>query len=567
MRRRLTPQQALVVDAAEHGVLVRACPGAGKTTTAARRLGALSEGIHPGRHVVGLSFTRAGANELARAVSEAVPGLLSSGRVLVSTVDSFLDRFIVRPFAHQVFKTSHPLRVVTEPSVVHRATAAFHIGAAKDRKGAWDIDARYRGDWTVEFSVRGRQRPPAPARKAVANWFRAGNYSHRHRAFLASTCLRKLPFLRSALQARLAHLLIDEFQDTSAQQQHVLEFLHTECQVPTTVLGDPNQSIYAFRGANPAGFHRPASEWGCVALRLDTSFRCSEAIANLLSALAPADRVVGRPDSQEAPMPVGVVHPTDDLAHALSRFKEVLVQHQIPQCDAVVLVRGHGQLAGLVRSQAESLTGLAKILGQAASKRDTERDLFGATKEIFRALQHVGVDSSLMAPAALGHPDLADSATALRHAVCLFVAGGAQGLPPASLNVDEWVPLAKLGFEHLCASLGLDKSSLNLGRRITRRGKLDLKRPVASGALDGWDVRTIHSSKGLTFRAVLVLGSGKFMTMALGQAGTGALDGEESRLLYVGLSRAHTLLCWGIPRSTHRRHGGLLAGLPLDIAP
>lgn len=561
----LTAQQRAVVDAEEDGILVRACPGAGKTLTSAHRVAALCRSTGPGCQVVGLSFTNAGATELATAVSRNHASLLGSGRLLVATIDAFFDRFIVRPFAHQAFGLHAPLQVVSEPSVVHRARRAFKAGPTNSPVWAWDIEASYDRGGNVALAHRGRPVTDRTVKMALVKWFQAGFYSHRHRAFLAAVCLHKFPLLGNALASRLSHILVDEFQDTSSTQQFVLNRLHCEFGVPVTLVGDPNQSIYGFRGACPDGFDNPRLDWGCTEYRLGQSFRCSDPIANLLTGLAPNSRVIGRPSSSAGTRPLGFVHANDDFQSAIERFKEALEQEGIPMADAAVLVRGHQQLSGIVYSQAGKLTGLAQMLAKAAEHRDTEGSRFDAVRALKRALQHVGVEPALMVPRALGTPEHADNAKHLRTAMNRFLLDSDGGLPLAGLAAEDWLAKTRVNFAALCASLGLDVNGLNLGRRITRRGVRELDAPIAEGSIGVWRTHTIHYSKGLTFRAVLVLGSPQFMTKALGQARDGTLSDEEARLLYVALSRAHTFLAWGLPASTYRRHRDLVAALPIDV--
>jgi len=89
-------------------------------------------------------------------------------------------------------------------------------------------------------------------------------------------------YLQTWLDARYRHLLLDEFQDTSPLQWQVLQSwlasYESDAQRPRVFLvGDPKQSIYRFRGADPRVFEvaraRLAADFGAAALRTNVTRR------------------------------------------------------------------------------------------------------------------------------------------------------------------------------------------------------------------------------------------------------------------------------------------------------
>ncbi|KAJ9460973.1 ATP-dependent DNA helicase Rep [Diplonema papillatum] len=96
--------------------------------------------------------------------------------------------------------------------------------------------------------------------------------------------------VREKHAARFKHVLIDEFQDTSELQWRLLKLLirpaastpscHTQLGTGLTVVGDVNQSIYAFRGANPAVFEAVYDFFpGVVVRSLHKNYRCPPGVA------------------------------------------------------------------------------------------------------------------------------------------------------------------------------------------------------------------------------------------------------------------------------------------------
>src|SRR5690606_19224383 len=93
--------------------------------------------------------------------------------------------------------------------------------------------------------------------------------------------LRKNKDILKAEQGRITQMMIDEFQDTNFAQMRLVDLL-VEPHQNLTVVGDDDQSIYGWRGAqvqNILGF--PKKYKGCVTVRLEENYRSSKAIINL----------------------------------------------------------------------------------------------------------------------------------------------------------------------------------------------------------------------------------------------------------------------------------------------
>lgn len=110
------------------------------------------------------------------------------------------------------------------------------------------------------------------------------------------SCLQKNPDLKQKIRSCYKAVIIDEFQDTDPSQWGIFEslFLHPEDMLPIVYLvGDPKQSIYAFRRADVYLYLKAASLLGSQSIAyLDTNFRSHpflvEALNQLFSFQLPA---------------------------------------------------------------------------------------------------------------------------------------------------------------------------------------------------------------------------------------------------------------------------------------
>ena len=137
------------------------------------------------------------------------------------------------------------------------------------------------------------------------------------------------------LDAGLAHILIDEAQDTNPQQWDLLEPLFTVLEQEATthprtrfIVGDEKQSIYSFQGAKPerflaekARFEEAANEWADQrrCLEFDLSFRSSQTILNAVDAVWACATLGGPPpiaqaDEADPPFERKYAFPTQHIA-------------------------------------------------------------------------------------------------------------------------------------------------------------------------------------------------------------------------------------------------------------
>jgi ATP-dependent helicase/nuclease subunit A len=167
------------------------------------------------------------------------------------------------------------------------------LSSARGRSANWDVPvADVRGDCQAAEALRSailqtvRQSVTADLLYRIAQWAVSGAARRRSEGrltfqdLLVETCrlLRADPAVRRAVRDRYRFLLIDEFQDTDPLQVELAQLLgaRSELDVDTParlfVVGDPEQSIYRFRGADVALFTRTVNGLS-ARLELASNFR------------------------------------------------------------------------------------------------------------------------------------------------------------------------------------------------------------------------------------------------------------------------------------------------------
>ncbi|MDH2445313.1 ATP-dependent DNA helicase [Amnibacterium sp. CER49] len=398
---RPTPQQQAVIEAPLGPALVVAGAGSGKTETMAMRvLWLLANGLVEAPQILGLTFTRRAASELAERIRRHVGRLHAAGLThgydpfdppTVSTYNAFANS-IYRDHAALIGRESGGVvlgeasawqlarRVVleaTEPSIgdldlgVDRLTElvldlANGVGEhAADPQAVRAYAETYGAALAAlpvtkarhETELAAALRPAAtlPVLLELVSAFRErkraqGAVQYADQVSLALEIAGRSDELVADFRARYRVVLLDEYQDTSVVQTRLLARLFEGGAV--MAVGDPNQSIYGWRGASAANLEGFAADFGggrAVAdYALSTSWRNGTAIldaANLIAApLAAASRVevprlTASPTATDRPIETVFAETLDDEADAVARWFADALRADGPAPSAALLMR------------------------------------------------------------------------------------------------------------------------------------------------------------------------------------------------------------------------------------
>ncbi len=529
---RLDAMQRVAASAPGGPLLIVAGPGTGKTRTLTHRIAYLCAelDVYP-EECLAITFTRRAAEELRQRLS----GLLGpvSTDVTVSTFHS-LGLAILRE--HPAAAGLSPTFRIAEEA--ERVAALVEAGAGTETQAR-----RLLGKAIADETVRERYAKALRARDLV---------DLDELVTLPVTLLREDRELVEEYQARWRWVFVDEYQDVDAAQYELLRLL-----VPADgnlcAIGDPDQAIYSFRGADVAFFLRFARDFhDARVVRLTRNYRSSAPIvAAAVQAIAPSTLVPGRrldparldpeavpiglyPAASAADEADFVVRTIDELVGGLShrsldsgRIDAHAAPGSLSFADVAVLYRTDAQAAVLVDALARA--------GVPVQKRshDRLRDRAGVAA-IARELRYAtGLAGSLAARVRLTGQVLAERPTL------------GDEVPPEDIHaaVELLTPLAiRCGddLERFLAEIGTG-------------AEVDALDPRAEAVT----LLTLHAAKGLEFPVVFLVGveDGLLPLRFPGSpAGAGrgptAPDGagehdetaEERRLFFVGLTRAQDRL-------------------------
>jgi DNA helicase-2/ATP-dependent DNA helicase PcrA len=304
----LNPQQRLAVEHAGSPLLIVAGAGSGKTRVLAHRIAYLlaHRGVAPGQ-VLAITFTNKAAAEMRQRVSALVGG--RSAVMWVSTFHSMCVRILRREASHlagltsnfSIYDADDTRRLISmvardldlDPKRYAARTLAVKISNLKNELLDPDAAASAAGNdldrRVAEVYASYRQR------LAVSNALDFDDLIMR-----TVEMLQTLPDVAEHYRRRFRHILVDEYQDTNhAQYELVYQLVGPETGDPAElcVVGDADQSIYAFRGATIRNIEEFERDFpNARTILLEQNYRSTQTI--LSAANAVISRNTGRRDKR-----------------------------------------------------------------------------------------------------------------------------------------------------------------------------------------------------------------------------------------------------------------------------
>lgn len=381
-------------------LVVLAGPGTGKTRVITHRIAWLvkERGVAP-EQIVAATFTVKAAHELRERLGKLMSPVQAE-RVRASTLHG-LGANIVRRFGAELGLPSK--MVMIDPAqrrrIVKRAIESLGLFEAERIEGISAIAERMekmvsrladsgvlpsralafvseqRANGAKAFAGRHNERPAEVAMRELEQFeqfargyeavckecWKRGLLSFHDLLLLPLKLLRENAGVRALVQSEVKALVIDEFQDCNAGQ---IEFAKLICPPGAAggsicVVGDDDQAIYAFRGADQFAFERFADIWAQHdVIALDTNYRSGTAIIGTGNAIITKAHHRFRPDkTMRARSDAGVgaaelISLDEEKADApvmaamivMDRKQRLAAGEDVSWNDYAVIARTHGHL-------------------------------------------------------------------------------------------------------------------------------------------------------------------------------------------------------------------------------
>ena len=521
----LNPQQTRAVTATTSPLCILAGAGSGKTRVLTRRIAwrAATGDLDP-RHVLALTFTRKSAGELTQRLRSL--GLRDS--VAAGTFHSV---------AYAQLRGRWADRGITPPTLLDRKVGFVLRLLTGAEKNIPAIDIVSEIEWAkarmiepekyAAASVAAGRRPPMDPNEIARIFGRYEDARRDQRLIdfddILRVCRRDLlsdSEFAASQQWRFQHLFVDEFQDVNPLQHALLNAWRGD-RLDLCVVGDPNQAIYAWNGADPELLRRfPRDFPTAEVVRLTENYRSTPQILAVANAvLAGSGRSVDLAGSltatrNDGPVPVVQSYETDS-AEAKGIARSVRDHHGpgARWSGQAVLVRTNAQIPAIEEAFTTAqipfrVRGAAPLLEQPEIKAALA-EMRRSTGPFEDALADLAV--SVDSTEATG--DRAEERRA---------------------NVDA---LVQLGRDYVSVETGPSMPGFYAWLAATTRAD----QPDRWG--DAVEITTFHAAKGLEW-PIVHLGGIEQGLVPIGHAKTGEALSEELRLFYVAITRAEReLVC------------------------
>ena len=605
----LNPGQRAAVLCIDAPLVIVAGPGTGKTRTLTVRIAylILEKAVAP-ENILAITFTNKAAGEMRERLSGLLGGEIA-GRVTIKTFHAF-GAMLLRQHAQRMGLSPEFVilaeedrlallrRVCPELKLAEADAALAQISAARAVTGD---GPRLKSGSDMPNPLKrideGADQPASAglaSQAAVSTADPVGIYERYATALRASDAvdfddlivlpirlLEEHPDVLTATQARYRWISVDEYQDVNAAQYRLLRLLtatgsdnlprrhgeHGDDSINLCVIGDPDQAIYGFRGADRRYFLKFEQDYpGAVTLNLSRNYRSSQRILDAASQVIArnpdrkaveilaefADEV--KLDIYRAPTDKAeaeyVVHQIEQMVGGTSYFSldSARVTGETP-----VAARSFADFAVLYR-----LSALSRPLVEAFDRSGIPYQMIGqapftsykAVREVLahlwrlynpRSQAHVGRVGDLSDTQAVLLPELtqarqagASVARLIAQIVAQIATRRRKPYDDADAQRFHQLTLRAMPFEDRLA---------DFLEAIALQSETDAYDPRA----DRVTLMSLHASKGLEFPVVFIVGCEEGLLPYERKGETVDVE-EERRLFYVGLTRAGRKLVLTHPR-------------------
>ncbi len=601
----LNQKQKEAVETTEGPVLILAGPGSGKTRVLTHRIAyLLSQGVPPDT-ILAVTFT----NKAAEEMRERVRGLAARGGWPVDGL--FLGTFHSQ--AVRILRVEAPRMGFRKNFTIFDEDDAMAL--LKEVLKEEGVDPkRFPPGLVMNIISRSKNELMTPARyaeesgladpfsKTICAVWRA--YQKRLQSanamdfddliLHAVLLLKEHPDVAARYQERFHYIHVDEHQDVNTAQ-HALMSLLAARHRNICIVGDPDQSIYGWRGADFRNILSFEKEWpDAKIIVLDQNYRSTPVVLEAASAVIchnseRKEKTLSAQRHGEHPITLSVAENEYDEARAVFETMECLAREGIGKSDIAILYRTNAQSRALEEVFLEEQIPYVIIGGIRFYQRREVKDIIAYVRYLLNHDDHVSLKRIINVPARGIGP----------RSFLLYLQKDKKIMASASLREFETVisglrermerekPTAFLktlvrtiGYrEYLEGNMdNADERWENIEELVSLARRFDEQEPMeglsqlledvallseADGApvpREAIRMMTLHAAKGLEFPAVFIVGLEEGI-LPHSRAFTSRTElEEERRLFYVGLTRAQDRVF--LSCALRRAHFGALTANP-----
>ena len=555
MLKKLTTAQDNIIKLTGKNVL-KACPGSGKTYVISHKVVAeLRRWKYKNSGMAVLSFTNVAKDELINNIKKITGQTGLPYPHFIGTLDSFISQYIIMPFGNCIFKSDVSPTIV-EGDYYETIMSGFWIrecyGNYCELKDFYITPSGKVCDEKEKLTkctLQGKK----PCERAKETLLKSSILSCKEATLFAIEILKNNPNVLKLIASRFPYFIVDEAQDTSKEQMELLNLIFDSGVTNAILIGDPDQAIYEWRDADPSVFLNMYNDEKWNSVELNENFRCSQHICNATKAFSSLSKIsdaVG--DSKEFHLkPIIVRYKAEERTHLVEEYLEFVssLGIDITPENVAVLNRGRTAISGKDYSKIDDLWQNEKtyFLAQATHAKGM-KDTSYLYRHVERLLYYLIFQKYDRIDRELINKNF-DVRKWKKLIFDLSVR-----LPNPNISLEDW----KTKIPQILADFSKDndiefkvKDVIKTKTRVKDENLKDfIKQPIkaffADSSCEDYTNSTIHSVKGCTFEAVMLIinSSGKLTENMIN---TKPIDSEEIRTFYVAATRARKVFVLALP--------------------
>jgi ATP-dependent DNA helicase Rep len=288
---KLNPQQQAAVKTIDQPLLVLAGAGSGKTRVITEKIAYLVKQGLPARHIAAVTFT----NKAAREMKDRVSKLLDDKQMRGLRVSTFhaLGLDILRK-EHKILSYKASITLFDEQDKQTLLKNLINHGVKNCDIDNFERYSQQIGHWKNAFitpeqalnSANPEQQPAASLYHEYTRSLKAYNAVDLDDLILLPVLLfQQHPAVLEKWQNKIRYLLVDEYQDTNITQYQLVKLIAGTLG-RFTVVGDDDQSIYAWRGAQPENLAQLQKDFARLqVIKLEQNYRSTGRILKVANHL------------------------------------------------------------------------------------------------------------------------------------------------------------------------------------------------------------------------------------------------------------------------------------------
>jgi DNA helicase-2/ATP-dependent DNA helicase PcrA len=579
----LNPQQQEAVEHFTGPLLVIAGPGTGKTRVLTYRILHLIENkdINP-ENILAVTFTNKAAAEIGERLEMLLKDKSMVSKPQVTTFHA-LGYSILREQLNRAGEDAASSFSILDPE--DRKRIIQRVSGMEKGRASGIVNAIEEAKQQLISPIDFESKNPGLADifKKYQDYLKEQNtYDLADLLYVPVKLFENQPGILDFYREKYRWVLIDEYQDINYAQYRLIRSLMSDVDANLCVIGDPDQAIYGFRGADVGFIRRFREDYpGAVIYRLKQSYRCSDSIlkasANVMQRGGAGDALLtGMEEGVKIKIVKNSTHKSEAefVARTIEQMmgglrffsmdSSITEGHKEGEIDSlsdfVVLCRVKGQMEALEKAfmdhsipyqvvgeepffKQEPICSIIDLLKFSRNPKNTILKDKLIEKQIITPLE-LGTLKNIVSE---GKPVKEMIVNLLDNYFSDLKTASHDAAPPNESNQKflqgsrgRFFQKESPGFERLLDLAGNFGNDPDGFLRFTALGTaVDTYRP----GLEQVTLMTLHGAKGLEFKAVFIVGCEEGLLPYSLFKSQASDPEEERRLLYVGMTRAKKFLC------------------------